>query len=408
MHALQLLKIAKARNIMTDREPSSQIRLAANSLNGAVLQSYQRHDEDKGGFLMAAAERRLHCPHPAGRASSRHLRLPEDSETIPGVQVMHPLRFTEQFKGLFSLAVQMTATAAVDAIILLLDGPAEWSRLKSMAGKAKVIVAADTVEQLEGAEEAGLKTIRLNMPESTMYERLTQSVLEAVADDLLAPGSSVLTLYSGFDADDIDSLSLINLDEHLNRLSGRDLRQLETRVPLDTLKIVVDLAVEIGREGREGKPVGTLFVVGDSRKVLTCSRPTGFDPVRGYSRKERNLDDPRVREGIKEIAQMDGAIIVSADGVVEAACRYLDCSAADVTLSKGLGARHWAAAAISRATNAVAVTVSQTNGTVRIFHNGEVVLRIEPYLRRPMVWKSFDFEPPLPEGKSKPRTDGGE
>jgi diadenylate cyclase len=277
-----------------------------------------------------------------------------------------------------------------------------------MAGDAKVIVAADTAEQLDGAKETGLATLRLNMPESTIYERLTQSVLEAVADDLLAPGSSVLTLYSGFDADSIDSLSLINLDEHLNRLTGRDLRQLETRVPLDTLKIVVDLAVEIGREGREGKPVGTLFVVGDARKVLSSSRPTGFDPVRGYSRKERNLDDSRVREGIKEIAQMDGAIIVSADGVVEAACRYLDCSAADVTLSKGLGARHWAAAAISKATNAVAVTVSQTNGTVRIFHNGEVVLRIEPYLRRPMVWKSFEFEPPPPDAKPKPRGEGGE
>ena len=122
----------------------------------------------------------------------------------------------------------------------------------------------------------------------------------------------MVALYSGFDADTIDSLSVINLDEHLNRLTGRDLRQLETRVPLDTLKIVVDLAVEIGREGREGKPVGTLFVVGDTRKVLACSRPAGFDPVRGYNRKERNLDDPRVREGIKEIAQMDGAIIVSA------------------------------------------------------------------------------------------------
>jgi DNA integrity scanning protein DisA with diadenylate cyclase activity len=232
-------------------------------------------------------------------------------------------------------------------------------------------------------------------------------LLEAVADDLLTPGSSVVALYSGFDADTIDSLSVINLDEHLNRLTGRDLRQLETRVPLDTLKIVVDLAVEIGRDGREGKPVGTLFVVGDSRKVLTSSRPVGFDPVRGYSRKERNLDDPRVREGIKEIAQMDGAIIVSPEGVVEAACRYLDCSAADITLSKGLGARHWAAAAISRATNAVAVTVSQSNGTVRIFQNGEVVLRIEPYLRRPMVWREFEYEPPMPgESKPKAKTDG--
>jgi DNA integrity scanning protein DisA with diadenylate cyclase activity len=170
--------------------------------------------------------------------------------------------------------------------------------------------------------------------------------------------------------------------------------------------MVVDLAVEIGREGREGKPVGTIFVVGDNRKVMACSRSVGFDPVRGYSRKERNLNDARVREGIKEIAQMDGAIIVSADGTVEAACRYLDSSAANVTLSKGLGARHWAAAAISRATNAVAVTVSQSNGTVRIFQNGEVMLRIEPFERRPMVWRGFDYEPPAAES-GKWKAEGG-
>jgi DNA integrity scanning protein DisA with diadenylate cyclase activity len=322
---------------------------------------------------------------------------------------MQPVRFTDQFKNLLTVARQITESAAAEAILLLLEGPTDWSRLRTIAGKGRVVAAANTSEDLAGAKEAGLETVRLDMPPgSPIYERLTQSVLEAVADDILAPGSAVVALYSGFDADTIDSLSVINLDEHLNRLTGRDLRQLETRVPLDTLKIVVDLAVEVGREGREGKPVGTLFVVGDSRKVLASSRPAGFDPVRGYSRKERTLDDPRVREGIKEIAQMDGAIIVSADGVVEAACRYLDCSAADVTLSKGLGARHWAAAAISRSTNAVAVTVSQSNGTVRIFQNGEVVLRIEPYLRRPMVWREFEYEPPTPEAKpSKPKGDSG-
>jgi diadenylate cyclase len=339
-------------------------------------------------------------PHTPG-----HTRLRHCGKTRKMVG-MKWLRFTEQFKTLYSLALRLTESAGAEAILLLLDGPADFQRLKKMAGDEKVLVAADAAEQLKGAGEAGLAAVRLDMPDSPVYERLTQSVLEAVADEILAPGSCLVALYSGFDADTIDSLSVINLDEHLNRLTARDLRQLETRVPLDTLKIVVDLAVEIGREGREGKPVGTLFVVGDARKVLSCSHSAGFDPVKGYHRKERNLDDPRVREGIKEIAQMDGAIIVSADGTVEAACHYLDCSAADVTLSKGLGSRHWAAAAVSRATNAVAVTVSQTNGTVRIFQNGAVVLRIEPQLRRPMVWKEFEYEPPALEPKSKPKGDG--
>jgi len=307
---------------------------------------------------------------------------------------MQSLRFTDQFKTLLKLAAEVSDTVSAEGILLLLDGPADWQRLRKAVDGEDLVVAAPTPDDLAGADEAGLKSVAIGKSENPIYERLTQAVLEAVADDLFEPGSQVIALYAGFDADTVDSISVINLDEHLNRLTGRDLRQLETRVPLDTLKTVVDLAVEIGREGREGKPVGTLFVVGDARKVLTSSHSAGFDPVRGYNRRDRNLADSRVREGIKEIAQMDGAIVVSADGTVEAACRYLDCSAADVTLSKGLGARHWAAAAVSRATNAVAVTVSESNGTVRIFQNGEVVLRIEPQLRRPMVWKEFEYEPP--------------
>ena len=94
-----------------------------------------------------------------------------------------------------------------------------------------------------------------------------------------------------------------------------------------------------------------------------------------------------------EQAQLDGAFVIGPDGTVEAAARYIDASAENVSVSKGLGARHWAAAAITRRTKSVAVAVSETSGTVRIFQNGEVVLRIEPF-RRAMKWKDFEYEPP--------------
>ena len=93
---------------------------------------------------------------------------------------------------------------------------------------------------------------------------------------------------------------------------------------------------------------------------------------------------------------MEKAIVVSGEGFVEAAARYIDASAANITLAKGLGARHWAAAAISRQTKAVGVAVSESSGTVRLFQDGEIVLRIEPF-RRPMKWKDFEYEPPPAE-----------
>ncbi len=306
---------------------------------------------------------------------------------------MKPDKLSTQFAGMCDLAMSLLRTVDADALMVLVENPIDWAQLARKAKTQKILIAADTEQQVAGASEAGLISLVLNMSNHPVQEKLTQALLESVADDTLPPGAGVVALYSGFEAGQIDSISFIHLDEHLGRLTVRDLRQLETRVPLDTLKLVVDLSIEIGREGREGKSVGTMFVVGDTRNVLNCSRDLGFNPVKGYNRKERHLHDARVRESIKEVAQLDGALVVAPDGTVMAACQYIDAPATEISLSKGLGARHWTAAAISKATNAVAVVVSESTGTVRIFQNGETILRIEP-LRRAMKWKEFEFEPP--------------
>ena len=298
-----------------------------------------------------------------------------------------------QFEQLLDTAVRLYEATVAEAVLVLVDERLDWQRLRQAIAAVPVILAADDDADLSGASDQGFRHVVLDLAGLPVHERLAQALLECVAAELIAPEAQIVAVYSGFEAGTIDSVSLLRLAEHLGQLTVRDLRNLETKVPLETLKIVVDLALEIGREGREGKPVGTLFVVGDTRKVIQASHSAGFDPVRGYSRAERKLTDPRVREGIKEIAQLDGAFVIGAEGTVEAAARYIDASAENVSVAKGLGARHWAAAAITRRTKSVAVAVSETSGTVRIFHDGEVVLRIEPF-RRAMKWKDFEYEPP--------------
>lgn len=305
-------------------------------------------------------------------------------------------KLSDDFQMMLDVANRMATHHDADALLILVDGPTDWAELRKAAKANRLLVVADDEADLVGASDEQISTVALNMAQSPVFEKLTQALLESVADDLLAPGADVVAVYSGFEAGRIDSVSVIHLDEHLRRLTARDLRLLETQVPLDTLKTVVDLAVEIGREGREGKPVGTMFVVGSGKAIMDRCHPVGFDPVKGYKKSERNLSDRRVREGIKEIAQMDGAFVISPDGTVLAASQYVDASAEGLTMSKGLGTRHWAAAAVSRKTKAIAVTVSESNGTVRIFQNGEVMLRIEPF-RLPMKWKDFEFDPPTVE-----------
>lgn len=317
---------------------------------------------------------------------------------------MTPPAMSKATTSLLALAFEASPRLGVAALMVLPEGSMDWDDVRALAGNVRTLIAVSLPRHLEAVREAGMIAVEVEATDAAITERIALALIEAVANDLLSAGDRVAVIYSGFEAETLDTLTVVRLGEHLERLSSRDLRALETSVPFETLKAVVDVAVEIGREGREGKNVGTLIVVGDVRNVLGRSRTLGFDPFKGYRRKERNLRDPRVREAIKEIAQMDGAFVVARDGTVEAACRIIDAPNTGLTLPKGLGTRHWAAAAITNVTNALAVVVSQSTGTVRLFQTGDVILRIAPMRHyRAMKWHDTDTEAP----PARPEKDSG-
>lgn len=304
---------------------------------------------------------------------------------------MKRVEITKPFSTLLETTRQMAVEVKAQAVVLLADLPYDFAAIRNELHPTRLVVATDKVDLFRTVLDDDVDLVPLVQEPESRRLQLSQALLEAIADELLQSGDKVIALYPGFELHDIDTLSVISLGEHLARLTSRDLQRLETQVPLETLRTVVDLAIEIGREGREGKPVGSLFVVGQHRKVLKLSHEQVHDPFRGYAAKERQIRDARVRESVKEIAQLDGAFIISADGVVQSAGRHLDAPASGITLSKGLGARHWAAAAITKATKAISIAVSESTGTVRIFQDGKVVLRIEP-MRRAMKWQNFEAD----------------
>ncbi len=306
---------------------------------------------------------------------------------------MKRVEISLQMRSLLVSARRVAVENDAVCVFILADLPHDFAAIRKYLRGVRLLVAAEKPDVQRAATEDEVDLVPMLQEPQTRQHQLSQALLEAIADDLLQGGDKIVALYPGFERDALDSLSLINLTEHLSRLTSRDLQRLETQVPLETLRQVVDLAVEIGREGREGKPIGTMFVVGHHRKVLAHSHEGVHDPFRGYNQKERLVRNPRVKESIKELASIDGAFIVTADGVAAAAGRILDAPAEGLTLSKGLGARHWAAAAISKTTHAIAIAVSESTGTVRIFQDGYVVLRIEP-MDRAMKWYDVETEPP--------------
>jgi diadenylate cyclase len=145
------------------------------------------------------------------------------------------------------------------------------------------------------------------------------------------------------------------------------------------LESIIELAVEIAREGREGRRIGTLFTLGDEQTILAKSRLLILDPLIGHPSSSRHVSNPNLRGTVKELAQLDGAFVVSGEGIVLSACRYLDATASDIELPLGLGSRHIAAANISAVTNAIGIVVSES-AIVRLFCHGKLVGEIIPEL----------------------------
>jgi len=253
---------------------------------------------------------------------------------------MKYVEFNTQVSTILAAARRIGLENDAKAIVILADCLYDFEQVRKLLDRMRVIIASYKTDVLKTAKELDFVVVPLSKEAETRQVQLSQALLEAIADDQLKSGDRVVALYASFDRVELDTLSVIDLGDHLERLSARDLQKLETQVPLETLRSVVDLAVEIGREGREGKPVGTLFVVGDHRKVISMSHEGVHDPFRGYNRADRELDDNRVRESIKEIAQLDGAFVIASQGFVVSAGRILDAPAHGLTLSKGLGARH--------------------------------------------------------------------
>jgi diadenylate cyclase len=177
------------------------------------------------------------------------------------------------------------------------------------------------------------------------------------------------------------SLPLVGDTSATGRSGGmfKSICQRVRRCNKKNLEPTIELAVEIAREGREGRRIGTLFTFGDADRVLARSRPLILDPLAGHTEQARQIRDPNLRGTVKELAQLDGAFVVSDEGVVVSACRYLDAMASDVALPYGMASRHLAGASISQVTNAVAIVVSESS-MVRVFDDGKLVAEIIPEL----------------------------
>ena len=174
-------------------------------------------------------------------------------------------------------------------------------------------------------------------------------------------------------ADDIDTVTRVRAGDFDH--SGVYDVFVNSRAEPEVIRNVLEVAIELGKKGQKGKRVGALFVVGDAGKVMNKSRPLSYNP---FEKSHVHVGDPIVNVMLKEFSRLDGAFVISDSGKIVSAYRYLEPAAEGVDIPKGLGARHMAAGAITRDSNAVAVVLSESDGLVRAFSGGEIVLELDP------------------------------
>lgn len=151
-----------------------------------------------------------------------------------------------------------------------------------------------------------------------------------------------------------------------------------TDISEQVFEAVLDVAIDISREGREGRTLGTAFVVGDTANVMAKSRQLVLNPFEGHRKEQRLVTDTETRDNIKEFAQLDGIFVISGEGVVEAAGRYITIDTRMVKIQRGLGTRHSSVAAITFETCAIGVVVSQSGGVIRVFKDGKITATLKP------------------------------
>ena len=214
--------------------------------------------------------------------------------------------------------------------------------------------------------------VELPLEFSSVRDRVKFGLEGALAQGFVEDSDEVACALNVFGGD-IDGLVRARATEDL-QTGSYDLFA-NSRAEPEVIRDVLKVAIELGRKGQKGKPVGALFVVGDAGKVMNNSRPLSYNP---FEKSHVHVGNPIVNVMLKEFSRLDGAFVISDAGKIVSAYRYLEPAAEGVDIPRGLGARHMSGAAITRDTNATSIVLSESDGLVRAFKGGALTLELDP------------------------------
>lgn len=291
-------------------------------------------------------------------------------------------------KSILSAATRIAKTGKAKALFLSLDSLSELPDENLPKGCKIIYVTRRLPSEMEKFFPEGvpptLALIHLPKIDMTRMTLVKMAVLLALYKQMIKLGDKIVFIAGLSEMEILDSIMLIDTGKEAEIITTQGLNGFSDRVNPEVFQTVLSFAIELATRGREGKPVGTIFVLGDEEKVLQLSKQMIINPFKGYTDEERNVLNPELRETMREFAAIDGAFVVSGDGLVLTAGRHLGAASNDASLPRGFGSRHIAASGITAMTQAVAIVISESTGDVRIFKNGKILMEIEKASKPPL------------------------
>lgn len=250
------------------------------------------------------------------------------------------------------------------------------------ASGCKVILLRHTDD---GPTPATIKNLLpLDVPsfQLTRMDQIKMATLMAFSQRMLDGGETFVAL-TGVSGQPLDTMVVMKVGAEFELFQSVDQPKLTEHVRRVVFQRVLTIALELAHEGREARAVGAIFVIGSDRELARYTVQNIINPFHGYTQKQRNILDDKMRNTVKEFAAIDGAFVIKGNGVIMSAGTTLRPDISVPDLPQGLGTRHAAAAAITAATRSIAITVSQSTGTVRLWRRGKMITELEKAPRTP-------------------------
>lgn len=252
--------------------------------------------------------------------------------------------------------------------------------LKAVKAPTDLILVCRREEDVEKVRKIKVTPMSVPSFSLTRMDQIKMATLIAFSQGLLKGGETFVFL-TGVVGQGIDTIVTMRVGEEYELFQSVGQPKLTEHIRRPVFEKVLTLCLELAHEGREGKSVGAIFVIGDHREVQKCCREGRINPFKGYAENERNILDDSIRDIVKEMSKLDGAFILKGNGVILSGGATLLSPIAGEPHTQGLGSRHAAAAAITAGTKSIAISLSQSTGTVRIWRLGTVITEIQKMAR---------------------------